>query len=104
MTQHPTSKVKHPAFSNQYSTSPGFIQSRFLLAGSGSVDYSCRRKLSVKTKAQFPEEQSEDGEFERQEDAFRDLVSAGGSSPYPATAGRYHLYVSLACPWASRTL
>lgn len=47
-------------------------------------------------KAQFEEEQSEDGEFERQEDAFREWVSA--------EAGRYHLYVSLACPWAHRTL
>ena len=56
------------------------------------------------TKAQFPNEQSEEGEFERQEDAFRDFVSTDGSTPYPAVAGRYHLYVSLACPWASRTL
>ncbi len=55
-------------------------------------------------KAQFPEEQSEGGEFERQEDAFRDLVSADSSTPYPAVAGRYHLYISLACPWAHRTL
>jgi glutathionyl-hydroquinone reductase len=55
-------------------------------------------------KAQFPGEQSEAGEFERQEDAFRDFVSTDGSTPYPATAGRYHLYISLACPWASRTL
>ena len=62
------------------------------------------RKEAMTTKAQFPEEQSEDGEFERQEDAFRDWVSADGSTPYPAVAGRYHLYVSLACPWASRTL
>jgi putative glutathione S-transferase len=54
--------------------------------------------------AQFPEEQSDDGEFERQEDAFRDWVSDDGSTAYPATAGRYHLYVSLACPWASRTV
>ncbi len=54
--------------------------------------------------AQFPDEQSEDGEFARQEDAFRDLVSADGSTPYPAESGRYHLYVSLACPWASRTV
>jgi putative glutathione S-transferase len=51
--------------------------------------------------AQFPSEQSESGEFERQEDAFRDWV---GTSTYPAVAGRYHLYVSLACPWASRTV
>jgi putative glutathione S-transferase len=54
--------------------------------------------------AQFPDEQSEDGDFQRQEDAFRDWVSADGSTPYPAVAGRYHLYVSLACPWASRTV
>ena len=55
-------------------------------------------------KAQFPDEQSAEGEFERQEDAFRGWVSADGSTPYPAVAGRYHLYVSLACPWASRAL
>lgn len=53
---------------------------------------------------QFPEEQSDDGEFERQEDAFRDWVSTDGTTPYPADSGRYHLYVSLACPWASRTV
>ena len=58
----------------------------------------------MSTKAQFPEEQSAEGEFERQEDAFRGFVSADGSTPYPAIAGRYHLYISLACPWASRTL
>lgn len=55
-------------------------------------------------KAQFPEEQSAEGEFQRQEDAFRDWISADGSTAYPAARGRYHLYVSLACPWASRTV
>ncbi len=55
-------------------------------------------------KAQFGAEQSVKGEFQRQEDAFRDWVSSDGSTPYPAVAGRYHLYVSLACPWASRTV
>jgi putative glutathione S-transferase len=55
-------------------------------------------------KAQFPEEQSADGDFERQEDAFRDQISADPSAPHPVAAGRYHLYVSLACPWASRTV
>ena len=52
--------------------------------------------------AQFPDEQSADGDFERQEDAFRAWISSGG--PHPPAAGRYHLYVSLACPWASRTV
>ncbi|MBA4146912.1 MAG: glutathione S-transferase family protein [Verrucomicrobia bacterium] len=54
--------------------------------------------------AQFPQEQSKTGEFARQEDAFRDWISNDGSTRYPAVAGRYHLYVSLACPWASRTV
>ena len=55
-------------------------------------------------KPQFAAEQSDRGEFHRQEDRFRDWVSNDGSTPYPAEAGRYHLYVSLACPWASRTI
>jgi putative glutathione S-transferase len=54
--------------------------------------------------AQFPKEQSASGEFERQEDAFREWISTDHSTPYPAVPNRYHLYVSLACPWASRTL
>src|SRR3979411_1042227 len=52
----------------------------------------------------LPSEQSDSGEFQRQEDAFREWVSNDGSTSYPAVAGRYHLYVSLACPWASRTV
>jgi putative glutathione S-transferase len=54
--------------------------------------------------AQFPAEQAESGEFQRQEDAFRAWVTNDGSSPYAVAADRYHLYVSLACPWASRTV
>src|ERR1700745_4468246 len=53
--------------------------------------------------AQFPDEQSDTGVFERQDDAFRDWVTSDGSSGYPAVAGRYHLYISWACPWAHRT-
>jgi glutathionyl-hydroquinone reductase len=55
-------------------------------------------------KAQFPDEQTKSGEFQRQPDAFREWLSNDGSTPYPAAVGRYHLYVSLACPWASRTV
>lgn len=46
----------------------------------------------------------DDGDFKRQEDAFREWISNDGSTPHPAKEGRYHLYVSLACPWACRTL
>jgi putative glutathione S-transferase len=52
----------------------------------------------------LPSEQTAGGEFQRQEDVFREWISNDGSTPYPAVANRYHLYVSLACPWASRTI
>ncbi len=47
------------------------------------------------------------GEFNRQESRFRDWVGpdprSGEAGAYPSQAGRYHLYVSLACPWCHRT-
>ena len=46
----------------------------------------------------------ERGAFRRVETRFRDWVSADGGGGYEAEPGRYHLYVSLACPWAHRTL
>src|ERR1700722_3154491 len=55
-------------------------------------------------KPQFPNEQAHDGSFKRQDDEFRDWVKADGSSEDPAESGRYHLYVSLACPWACRAI
>jgi len=54
--------------------------------------------------AAFPREQAQDGSFERQASRFRDWVQAEPGAAYPAVAGRYHLYVSLACPWAHRTI
>src|SRR5262249_31687875 len=44
------------------------------------------------------------GEFVRTRSIFRNWITADGSSRYPAEPGRYRLYVSLACPWAHRTL
>ena len=41
------------------------------------------------------------GEFVRAETTFRGRVESDG--PHPPTAGRYHLYISRACPWAHRT-
>ncbi|MBV9973038.1 MAG: glutathione S-transferase family protein [Candidatus Eremiobacteraeota bacterium] len=58
----------------------------------------------IEIKPQFPDEQSADGRFLRQKDHFRNWVSADRRSGYPAVANRYHLYVSLACPWAHRTV
>ncbi len=53
---------------------------------------------------QFPAEQTNAGEFRRQGDLFRSWVTEDGNSGYPAARGRYHLYVSWACPWAHRTI
>ncbi|MFP4238567.1 MAG: glutathione S-transferase family protein [Rhodosalinus sp.] len=53
---------------------------------------------------------SERGAFERAESQFRNWVTPDGApgpsgdGGFPAESGRYHLYVSLACPWAHRTL
>lgn len=44
------------------------------------------------------------GEFVRPPTQFRQRITANGSSGLQAEPGRYHLYVSLACPWAHRTL
>jgi len=47
------------------------------------------------------------GEFKRQNSHFRDWIgvdpSTGERGSLPVVAGRYHLYVSLACPWCHRT-
>lgn len=51
----------------------------------------------------YPTEET-GGRFVRQESSFREWVRADGSTPFAPEAGRYHLYVSLACPWAHRTL
>src|SRR6201996_9256437 len=53
---------------------------------------------------------TKDGHFERRDSAFRNWITPDGrpgitgQDGFRAMAGRYHLYVSLACPWAHRTL
>ena len=53
---------------------------------------------------QWYDTKSSGGRFVRQDSAFRGWVRADGSTKHRPEAGRYHLYVSLACPWAHRTL
>ncbi|CAI5468313.1 unnamed protein product [Closterium sp. Yama58-4] len=50
------------------------------------------------------QETSADGAYKRTPSAFRSVITADESSGFPAVAGRYHLYVSYACPWACRCL
>lgn len=49
-------------------------------------------------------EANEKGKFVRQQYTIRDCFSADGSTGFPAERDRYHLYVSLACPWAHRSI
>lgn len=49
------------------------------------------------------EQEDKDGKFLRPSTTFRNWIRSDGSSAYPPESGRYHLYVSWACPWAHRT-
>ncbi len=54
--------------------------------------------------------EASDGRFQREESGFRNWITADGSAGpsgiggFKAEPNRYHLYVSLACPWAHRTM
>jgi putative glutathione S-transferase len=71
--------------------------------GASPVDFTTfgdygdfRRKQTAKVAAQ-------PGEFVRPAYPFQGRITADGSSGYPAVPGRYHLYISWACPWAHRS-
>ncbi|HMK79642.1 MAG TPA: glutathione S-transferase family protein [Xanthobacteraceae bacterium] len=61
-------------------------------------------------RTQWHDTKSSGGRFQRTEPKFRNWVTADGSAGpsgtggFPAERNRYHLYVSLACPWAHRTV
>lgn len=61
-------------------------------------------------KDQWYDTKSTGGAFKRSTAKFRNWITADGSAGpsgeggFPAQSGRYHLYVSYACPWAHRTL
>ena len=66
--------------------------------------------MLVEGKWQEDGSRTKDGHFIRPSSSFRNFVTPDGSpgptgkGGFPAEAGRYHLYISLACPWAHRTL
>jgi glutathionyl-hydroquinone reductase len=49
------------------------------------------------------QEHNEKGEFQRMPTQFRGWITADDTSGFKAEPGRYHLYISLGCPWAHRT-
>jgi putative glutathione S-transferase len=60
--------------------------------------------IDGKWQDKWYETKSTGGRFVRKEASYRNWISADGSTGFKAELGRYHLYVSLACPWAHRTL
>jgi putative glutathione S-transferase len=50
------------------------------------------------------ESNTDSGEFDRQETSFRAFIEDDDDARFQPESGRYHLYVSYACPWAHRTL
>lgn len=66
--------------------------------------------IDGKWSSQWYDTKNTGGKFVRSQAGFRNWVTADGAAgpsgegDFKAEAGRYHLYVSLACPWAHRTL
>ncbi|MEY8252195.1 MAG: glutathione S-transferase family protein, partial [Colwellia sp.] len=66
--------------------------------------------VNGKWQDQWYDTTSSGGRFERKAPSFRNWITADGSAGpsgvagFKAEASRYHLYVSLACPWAHRTV
>ncbi|MFT4132555.1 glutathione S-transferase family protein [Labrys sp. (in: a-proteobacteria)] len=60
------------------------------------IDGQWHRTTSAKLTA--------DGRLRRPPSVYRNWISYQADTPFKPEAGRYHLYVSLACPWAHRTL
>ncbi|KAJ3686099.1 hypothetical protein LUZ61_015263 [Rhynchospora tenuis] len=59
---------------------------------------------SIKMARSALDEMTTSGAFDRTPSTFRNLISKDKASRFPAESGRYHLYISYACPWASRCL
>jgi putative glutathione S-transferase len=69
--------------------------------GASPVDFETYGDYGSRLRAGQQQDQST--EFSRPAYPFQGRITADGSSGYPAEVGRYHLYISWACPWAQRT-
>ncbi|XP_042438758.1 glutathionyl-hydroquinone reductase YqjG-like isoform X1 [Zingiber officinale] len=70
--------------------------SRYIVARSFSSSFKMSRSAL--------DEMTESGAFNRTPSTFRNFISKEKTSQFPSETGRYHLYISYACPWASRCL
>ncbi|KAF2829208.1 hypothetical protein CC86DRAFT_318339 [Ophiobolus disseminans] len=92
----------------------GTIEKAQQLTGSRNAPRDQRRELVEALKAiegailesakKVGKVRDEDGAFKRQQSVFRSWIENKPNAEFPPEKGRYHLYVSYACPWAHRTL
>ncbi|PKU80063.1 uncharacterized protein LOC110112429 [Dendrobium catenatum] len=75
----------------------------FYVSFISSRSFYAKRTLSMSSRFGL-DVVSEAGAFVRAPSSFRNFISKDQASQFPAESGRYHLYVSYACPWASRCL
>jgi glutathionyl-hydroquinone reductase len=72
--------------------------------GASPVDFATFGDYGdFRPKRPQPPEGARPGDFVRAAYPFQGRITADRSSGYPAEPGRYHLYISWACPWATRT-
>jgi len=71
--------------------------------GASPVDFAAFGDYGDFRRKQAASAAGQPGEFVRPAYPFRGRITADGSSGYPAVPGRYHLYISWACPWAHRS-
>jgi glutathionyl-hydroquinone reductase len=67
--------------------------------GASPVDFATYGDYGTTLRVRQPQA----GEFSRPAYRFQGRITADGSSGLPAESGRYHLYISWACPWAQRS-
>ena len=72
-------------------------------AGAGPVDFATYGNYGAYRRRTPQGGQAGTGSFVRATYQFQGRITAGGAGGFPAQAGRYHLYISWACPWAQRS-
>lgn len=98
--------------SHSYSTSSTFSSSQSLPTSAAASTTTAKMSHTATSSKEDEAHRITDwvkpgdksGEFKRQESKFRNWISKEEGARFPPEKGRYHLYVSYACPWAHRTL
>lgn len=75
-----------------------------LQSNNNTIQFITTMSAPKKTAIEILKFADKDGAYKRKVSQFRNLISAQPGSKYLAEAGRYTVYISLACPWASRVL